>query len=101
VLRGKEEGGDEPCIPAVLELCFEARHDVPEIGRQFGEGDGKREKKTYDECLCRQWVEEHICGDHGITKDCGGQRLARRGANGYGDDDCEGEPEQVFFPCSA
>ena len=50
VLRGKEEGGDEPRSLTVLELRFEPRHPVTEIGRQFGEGNCERKKKAHYEC---------------------------------------------------
>ena len=63
MLRGEEEGGNEPCEPAV-DLFAEARHGVTEIGRQFGEGNGEREKEAQHERPCWDGTKHHIRGDH-------------------------------------
>ena len=60
--------------PAILELCFEPRHAVTEIGRQFRKADREREKKAQHECPCRQWTEQHVGGDHGVAEDRRGER---------------------------
>jgi hypothetical protein len=56
---------------------------------------GKRKLNT--NAHVGRWTEQHVRGDHGVAEDRFGERLARRGNDGHGDDACKDEPEQVFF----
>ena len=100
-MGSEEEGCNEPCDPAILELCFEPRHAVTEIGRQFSEGNREREKKTQYERPCWQWTEQHVGGDHGVAKDRDGEWVSHHCCDGQTDNAKANEPEQVGFPCCA
>ena len=99
VLRAEEERSNEPCGPAVFELCFESWHDVAKVGGQFGEGNGEGKEQTQKKRPGGQRSEHHVDGSHCIAKDRGGKRIHRRRGNGQADNTEAKEPEQVGLEC--